>query len=108
MKPWVAKLLADYAAGQVTGAILLSSNGTDTEWFHAAAPIASAICFTRGRIKFIDGNGPGSERSSPPSGSAFFYFGPDVLRFHPVFAKFGTVMVPWWDTGTAIAAEAAE
>jgi len=41
------------------------------------------------------------------SGSAFLYFGPDVLRFHAVFAKFGTMMVPW-HAKAAIAAEAAE
>jgi phage N-6-adenine-methyltransferase len=107
MPQFVEKLLSEYSVGNVKAAILLSSNGTDTKWFHAAAAIASAICFTRGRIEFIDGNGPGSERSSSPSGSAFLYFGPDVLRFHAVFAKFGTMMVPW-HAKAAIAAEAAE
>jgi DNA N-6-adenine-methyltransferase (Dam) len=107
MAKFVYKLLHAYDGGSVKAAILLSSNGTDTEWFHAAAAIASAICFTRGRIKFIDDNESGSERSAPPSGSAFLYFGPDVVRFHRVFAKFGAVMVPW-HAGTAVAAQAAE
>src|SRR5258708_37613775 len=108
MPQFVEKLLSEYSVGNVKAATLLSSNGTDTEWFHAAAAIASAICFTRGRIKFIDRNGPGSERSSPRWGSIFMYFGPDVLRFHEVFSKFGTIVIPWWDTGTVVAAEAAD
>jgi phage N-6-adenine-methyltransferase len=107
MPQFVEKLLSEYSAGNVNAAILLSSNGTDTAWFHHAASAATTICFTRGRIKFIDGNGPSSERSAPPSGSTFLFFGVDALRFHAVFAKFGTVMMPW-HAGTAVAAEAAE
>jgi len=105
---FVEKLVAEFRAGNVTAAILLSSNGTDAAWFHHAAEAATAICFTKGRIKFVDANGAGGrDRVAPPSGSAFLYFGPDVLRFHEVFAKFGTMMVPW-HAKAAIAAEAAE
>jgi hypothetical protein len=105
---FVDKLVAELRAGDVTTAILLSSNGTDAAWFHHAAQAATAICFTYGRIKFVDANSVGGGgRVAPPSGSAFLYFGPDVLRFHAVFAKFGTMMVPW-HAKAAIAAEAAE
>jgi phage N-6-adenine-methyltransferase len=94
MAQWVDKLLVEYRAEKVSAAILLSSNGTDTEWFHQAAAVATAICFTKGRIKFVDGNGAG-DRSSPPTGSAFLYFGTEIERFHKVFGKFGTVVVSW-------------
>ena len=100
--------MAEFRAGNVTAAILLSSNGTDAAWFHHAAEAATAICFTKGRIKFVDANrAGGGDRVAPQQGSAFLYFGPDVLRFYAVFAKFGTMMVPW-HAKAAIAAEAAE
>jgi hypothetical protein len=95
MSRFVEKLVGEYRAGSVKAAILLSSNGNDAAWFHHAAESATTICFNKVRIKFIDGNEPGSERSSPRSGSAFLYFGPDALRFREIFAMFGTIVVPW-------------
>jgi hypothetical protein len=47
------------------------------------------------------------DRVAPQQGSAFLYFGPDVMRFQAVFAKFGIVMVPW-HAQTAATAEADE
>jgi phage N-6-adenine-methyltransferase len=69
---FVDKLIEEYAAQHVTAAIMLTHSYSDTEWFHAAAEIASAICFTRGRIRFIDLDG---DLAAPTQGQAFFYFG---------------------------------
>jgi phage N-6-adenine-methyltransferase len=53
---FVQKMIAEIGAGRVTAAIMLTHNYTDTAWFQNAAAIAEAICFTRGRVRFIDIN----------------------------------------------------
>src|SRR5262245_820083 len=91
IEPFVAKLVAEYVAGNVKAAIMLTNNSADTEWFHKAAAHASAICLTRGRIKFED---PKSERNAPLQGQAYFYYGPEVKRFVSLYAPAGIVLAP--------------
>ena len=86
---FVTKLLQEIADGNVTGAILLTHNNTDAAWFHDAASAASAICFTRGRIRFEQEGGP---LESPPQGQCFFYYGKDVAGFRKVFTSIGLVV----------------
>lgn len=87
---FVEKLVAEYQAGHVTEAILLTHNYTDTSWFHAAASTCSAICFTRGRIAFLS---PTGEKAAPTQGQAFAYFGENVEAFRQHFAVLGLVLV---------------
>lgn len=82
------KMVAEYSAGRVTQAIMLTHNYTDTKWWHHIAPAASLLCFTRGRIKFIDLNG---DECSPTQGQCFCYFGPHADTFAAVFQKFGFI-----------------
>ena len=51
--PFVAKLLEHVKGGEVTEAILLVDNRTDTRWFQLAARAAPRICFTCGRVRFV-------------------------------------------------------
>lgn len=88
---FVGKLVSEYGSGNVTQAILLTHNNTDTSWFHEAAGAADAICFTRRRIKFEK---PGDNRVSPPCGQAFFYLGEDMRRFDEEFGDVGLMMEP--------------
>jgi hypothetical protein len=88
---FVSKLVAEYRAGHVTEAILLTHAFTDCEWFHVAAAAATAICFTKGRIAFVDANG---KSVSPAWGQIFFYFGNNVERFSSCFADTGLVTLP--------------
>ena len=89
MPDFVAKLVDAYDAGEVSAAILLTNNATDTEWFQNAARVAQAICFTNGRVKFVNKEG---DFSAPPQGQAFFYFGPDPVKFAAVFGDIGFVV----------------
>lgn len=89
---FVDKLLAEIAAGHVTAAILLVNTHTDTAWFHAAAVKCAAICFPRGRIKFVKSDGA---RGSPLRGQAFLYFGRDAAVFRRVFEPLGFVRPPY-------------
>jgi phage N-6-adenine-methyltransferase len=85
---FVDKLLAEVNAGRATEAILLTHNYTDTGWFHAAAGQCAAICFTRGRIRFVGASG---EIAAPTQGQAFFYFGAGFDRFRQTFSSFGFI-----------------
>lgn len=72
--------------GDVHAAILLTHNYTDTAWFQLAAGEATAICFTRGRVGFVN---PEGKRASPTQGQAFFYYGEDEDLFIAEFKRFG-------------------
>ena len=84
------KLVAEYDAGRVAEAIALTHNYTDTAWFHTLASNASAVCFTRGRIGFLD---PVGKKAAPTQGQAFSYFGKSVAAFAERFREFGIVLV---------------
>lgn len=86
---FMAKLVAERE--NFSEAVALTHNYTDTAWFHLAAGAAAAICFTRGRIAFVN---PDGERAAPTQGQAFFYFGKRPRDFVASFVPFGFVMVP--------------
>ena len=94
-QPFIAdfarKLLVELEIGRVESAIALTHNYTDTSWFHWLAEMASCICFTRGRVKFVS---PQGELAAPTQGQAFFYFGPSTDRFADVFDETGFVVKP--------------
>jgi phage N-6-adenine-methyltransferase len=85
---FVAKLVEEVEAGNVTEAILLTHNYTDTGWFHLAEEAAANICFTRGRIRFEGADG---SLAAPTQGQAFFYFGQRGGAFRQVFSQWGFV-----------------
>lgn len=87
---FASKMVAERLSCRVMAAIMLTHNYTDTAWFHELAGVADAICFTRGRIKFVD---PDGEECAPTQGQAFFYFGADTAAFVHRFCTIGFVGV---------------
>jgi ParB family chromosome partitioning protein len=83
------KLASEWEAGNIESAIALTHNYTDTAWFHRLAGACSAICFTRGRIGFVN---PEGKKAAPTQGQAFFYFGSRVLLFSERFKSIGFVV----------------
>jgi phage N-6-adenine-methyltransferase len=84
-----AKKLADsFSAGDVTAAVVLVNNGTETKWFQCLAEQASAICFPKGRVKFWH---PRKE-AVPLQGQAVLYLGDDIKAFVAEFSSFGFCM----------------
>jgi len=92
-QPLIARFcqrFADEIRGGSTG-IALVNNATETDWFQTIASAASAICFPRSRIRFLDTDGnPGA----PLQGQAIVYAGQDVELFADEFKDIGFVMVP--------------
>jgi phage N-6-adenine-methyltransferase len=89
---FIDKLLTEVAAGRVTGAVLLTHNNTQTEWWQRAAKAASALCFPCGKIKFTRPDG--TVGIAPALAQVFTFFGGDVARFAGAFADAGLVVVP--------------
>ena len=87
---FVGKLCQHFNAGEVTSAVLLTNNNTDTAWWHEAMQSAAAVCFTAGRVNFYK---PDGGKSSPTNGQTFFYFGRDMDAFKREFARHGLIMV---------------
>lgn len=85
---FIGKLVAELTSGNARSGILLTHNYTDTGWFHAAEKDAAAICFTRGRVKFVDADGT---ECAPTQGQAFFYYGPDPEKFAEHFTGYGFI-----------------
>lgn len=80
------KLALHATAGDVSEAIVLVNNATETAWFHTLAGVASAVVFPRGRVRFWE---PGGAISAPLQGQAVIYIGPSPDRFLAAFRRFG-------------------
>lgn len=92
---FIEKLCEEFEAGRTTEAILLTNNNTDTKWWHRAATVSAAVCFTAGRINFYQEDG---KITQPTNGQNFFYFGAGVSTFADVFKRHGFVMVKHAET----------
>jgi ParB family chromosome partitioning protein len=93
---FITKLLTEYQTGNLQQAVLLTNSSTETRWWHAAAGRCSAICFLRGRVRFLKlVNGTLTRGTSSPSHPhSIFYFGRETVRFAHVFQKHGLVFLP--------------
>jgi hypothetical protein len=82
------KLCDSYAGGNVTSAIVLVNNATETRWFQSIAEQASAACFPKGRVKFWHPR----KVAVPLQGQAILYLGPNPDEFARAFSQFGFCM----------------
>lgn len=80
---------AKFANKEITEAIVLVNNATETEWFNEMIKHASAICFPNGRIRFV--NKEGKPGGAPLQGQAVLYFGSKIQKFISEFKGFGWI-----------------
>lgn len=91
---WISKANQEATLG--TEIIMLVPARPDTRWFHdLIIPNANAVCFVKGRIKFIDGTAAADEEvtsNSAPFPSLVAFWSPDparVQQFMKVFSEIG-------------------
>lgn len=72
-------------------ATILVNNATDTAWLQDMMQECNAMCFLRGRIKFIDKDGEPS--GAPLQGQAVLYFGENIEEFYNEFTQYGICMM---------------
>lgn len=90
IQQFIKKLLLHWEEGDISEAIVLTNNSTDTTWFHDLLDSVSRVCFTKGRIGFIDISG--EQQLQARQGQAFFYIGSKSDKFSAVFSQFGKVL----------------
>ena len=91
VKKFMDKLHHEYIYGEVTQAIALVNNGTETVWFQGAASGCSAICLPKGRIRYLTADL--SSSNGPLQGQVLMYFGRDVNSFVRSFADTGACFI---------------
>jgi phage N-6-adenine-methyltransferase len=92
IKHFAETAASKYMSGEISEAIVLVNNATDTEWFQGLARASSALCFLNGRICFINHEGA-TGQSNPVQGQAVLYLGKRADWFVEVFANEGLVYV---------------
>jgi ParB-like chromosome segregation protein Spo0J len=96
--PYAQPLIADFAeavaskfeSGEIEQACVLVNNGTETQWFQRLLSVASAVCFPKSRIKFLDPQGNPS--GAPLQGQAIVYMGGRADVFGEHFSQEGSVL----------------
>lgn len=91
IKDFISKLVEEYEAGNVTEAIVVTNNGTDTRWFQQLTSVASSICLHRGRIGFLNSEGVRIDNNN--KGQVFTYLGNNPERFANEFQKYGRIAI---------------
>lgn len=91
IKDFVNKLVDEYAADKVSEAIVVTNNGTDTQWFQRLAGASSAICMVKGRIGFQ--NIDGVRINNNNKGQIFTYLGDNPEAFKLEFEQYGLVFI---------------
>lgn len=86
-QPLIQQFCAKLETEDYTQAIVLVNNATETKWGNALLTLASAVCFPKGRIKFVDPDG--NLGDSPLQGQMIAYIGLDKQRFCKEFKKYG-------------------
>jgi ParB family chromosome partitioning protein len=80
--------------GRVKQACVLVNNATDTAWAQTLFGLAAAVCFFRGRVRFLDPDGKPS--GAPLQGQMLVYIGPLRDVFGNRCAEMGSV---WYARG---------
>ena len=84
---FMEKLASAAEAKNISTAIVLVNNATETRWFARLAGVSAALCFPTGRVKFWH---PRKE-AVPLQGQCIAYLGKDLTAFQKNFKKFGIV-----------------
>lgn len=91
-QPLIAKfskaVCSKFKSGEVKQAIVLVNNATETAWCQELLETASAVCFIKSRVKFLD---PKGKPGAPLQGQIALCLGKQADKFKDAFAAFGPI-----------------
>jgi len=80
------KIAEHYNNGDVTEAIILVNNATETGWFGTLIEPASSVVFLKGRVRYYTVDGT---KNTPLQGQAVVYMGKSPDKFLQCFSRLG-------------------
>ena len=83
-------LTSKFKSGEIQQACVLVNNATETEWFQRIMKLCTAICFIKGRVKFLNTNGEAS--GAPLQGQVIIYLGENRSGFADKFSHIGKIL----------------
>ena len=86
---FIDKLHEELSLGHTKEAMLLINNTTDTAPGQSVLEKCDAVCFMRGRIKFLKPEN--EEEVNPTQGQMFACYGPNNKKFKEIFGKIGVL-----------------
>lgn len=86
IKRFAEKMAFHYEQGDISEAIILVNNATETGWFQTLIKNASAVNFPGGRVRFWQ---PDGDKGAPLQGQAIIYLGDNPRTFGAEFSSFG-------------------
>lgn len=86
---FVDKLIGHVRAGDVTSAVMLTNNATETEWGQRALRACAAACFVEGRVRFLRGRS--RPEGTPLQGQMITVFGSIDRARLSVLERLGSV-----------------
>lgn len=87
---FIHKLIEERESGNISQAIAIANNATETEWGQLLLKNCDAICFRSGRVRFL-----GAELepvNTPLQGQMICYFGNHTTKFRKAFEAQGVVL----------------
>lgn len=89
-QPLIEQFCNKLVSEKINQAIVLVNNATETKWGNTLLKNCSAVCFTKGRIKFVAPDGTLGD--SPLQGQMIVYFGSQKIKFIDEFSKYGVCL----------------
>ena len=86
LKHFTETLAEKYAKKEFHEACVLVNNATETSWFSTLADLSSALCFLKGRVRFLT---PEGKTGQPLQGQVVLYYGEKKQKFVDVFFNLG-------------------
>ncbi len=90
IRPSVEIFIQKLQENNISQAIVLVNNATETKWFQLLLEYASSVCFAKKRISFHSPDG--KHVSGNTRGQVFFYFGDETVVFERSFKDVGIVL----------------
>lgn len=82
VRKFAAKMAYHWRANDISEAIILVNNATETEWFRTLIDCATAVAFPHSRVKFWQPNG---DLGAPLQGQALIYLGDNPTGFRTAY-----------------------